>query len=37
MALTPNQQQFTTINPQANAIVEQVHIVVNGELYAQII
>jgi hypothetical protein len=28
MALKPNQQQITTINPQANAIIERVHKVV---------
>jgi hypothetical protein len=29
MALKPNQLQVTTINPQANSIIEQVHEVVN--------
>jgi hypothetical protein len=32
MVLNPNQLQVTTINPQANAIIEQVHKVVNGML-----
>jgi hypothetical protein len=32
MALKPNQLQFTTINPQANAIIERVHKVVNDML-----
>jgi hypothetical protein len=32
MALKPNQQQVTTINPQANAITERVHKVVNDML-----
>jgi hypothetical protein len=32
MALKPNQLQVTTINTQANAIIERVHKVVNGML-----
>jgi hypothetical protein len=36
MALKPNQLQVTTINAQANAIIERVHKVVNGP-HAQII
>jgi hypothetical protein len=32
MALKPNQLQFTTINSQANAIIERVHKVVNDML-----
>jgi hypothetical protein len=32
MALKPNQLQVTTINPQANAIIERVHKVVNDML-----
>jgi hypothetical protein len=32
MALKPNQLQVTTTNPQANAIIERVHKVVNDML-----
>jgi hypothetical protein len=32
MALKPNQLQFTTYHPQANAIIERVHKVVNDML-----
>jgi hypothetical protein len=32
MASKPNQIQVTTINPQANAIIERVHKVVNDML-----
>jgi hypothetical protein len=32
MALKPNQLQVITINPQANAIIERVHKVVNDML-----
>jgi hypothetical protein len=32
MALKPNQLQVTTYHPQANAIIEQVHKVVNDML-----
>jgi hypothetical protein len=32
MALKPNQLQITTNQPQANAIIEQVHKVVNDML-----
>jgi hypothetical protein len=32
MALKPNQLQVRTINPQANAIIERVHKVVNDML-----
>jgi hypothetical protein len=32
MALKPNQLQVTTHNPQANAIIERVHKVVNDML-----
>jgi hypothetical protein len=32
MALKPNQLQITTTHPQANAIIEQVHKVVNDML-----
>jgi hypothetical protein len=32
MALKPNQLQVTTYQPQANAIIERVHIVVNDML-----
>jgi hypothetical protein len=32
MALKPNQLQITTYHPQANAIIEQVHKVVNDML-----
>jgi hypothetical protein len=36
-ALKPKQLQVTTIHAQANAIIEQVHKVVNGQQYAKII
>jgi hypothetical protein len=32
MALKPNQLQVKTINPQANAIIERVHKIVNDML-----
>jgi hypothetical protein len=32
MALKPNQLQVTTVNPQANAIIERIHKVVNDML-----
>jgi hypothetical protein len=32
IALKPNQLQLTTINPQANAIIERVHKVINDML-----
>jgi hypothetical protein len=37
MAFNPTQLQVTTINPQANAIIERVHKINSSQLHAQII
>jgi hypothetical protein len=37
MALKPNQQQVTTDHLQANAMIEQLHKIIRGQSYTQII